>query len=228
MSKRWRNALAVAALGAAFLGLASARSDASRDAATASTGGIFQIVFAPPEQLDTMDPAIANTQASWSLLDLTCARLMTYPDKPAPQSFHLIPEVAAEPPTVSRDGKKYTFTLKRGFKFSDGKPVDARAFARAINRTLAPDMRSLGTRYMQDIVGARAVQAGKATTASGVVANGYRLVIRLEQPLGDFPARTSMPFFCAVPRTSPPIPRDAAPSRAPAPTTSPSTGPARG
>ena len=101
MSKRWRNAFAVAALGAAFLGLASARSDAA-GRSTASTGGIFQIVFAPPEQLDSMDPAIANTQASWSLLDLTCARLMTYPDKPAPQSFHLIPEVAAAPPTVSR------------------------------------------------------------------------------------------------------------------------------
>ena len=49
-----------------------------------------------------MDPAIANTQASWSLLDLTCARLMTYPDKPPPQSYRLIPEVAAAPPKVSR------------------------------------------------------------------------------------------------------------------------------
>jgi peptide/nickel transport system substrate-binding protein len=201
-NRRW-NALAVAALGAAFLGLASARSDASRDAEKPSSGGIFQIVFAPPEQLDTMDPAIANTQASWSLLDLTCARLMTYPDKPSPQAYHLVPEVAAAPPTLSADGKTYTFTLKRSFRFSDGKPVDARAFARAINRTLAPDLRSLGTRYMQDIVGARAVQAGKSTSASGVVARGYRLVIRLERPFGDFPARTSMPFFCAVPPNLP-------------------------
>jgi ABC-type oligopeptide transport system substrate-binding subunit len=114
-----------------------------------------------------------------------------------------VPEVATGPPRVSRDGKTYTFTLKRSFRFSDGKPVDARAFARAINRTLAPDLRSLGTRYMEDIVGARAVQAGRATTASGVVAHGYRLVIRLLRPLGDFPARTSMPFFCAVPPNLP-------------------------
>ena len=64
-------------------------------------------------------------------------------------------------------------------------------------------MRSLGTRYMEDIVGARAVQAGRAPSASGVIARGYRLVIRLVQPLGDFPARTSMPFFCAVPPNLP-------------------------
>jgi peptide/nickel transport system substrate-binding protein len=150
-----------------------------------------------------MDPAMANTQASWSLLDLTCARLMTYPDKPPPAAFQLVPEVAASPPAVSRDGKTYTFTLRRDFRFSDGTPVDARAFARAINRTLAPGVRSLGTRYMEDIVGARAVQAGRATSARGVVARGYRLTIRLVEPLGDLPARTSMPFFCAVPPNLP-------------------------
>jgi peptide/nickel transport system substrate-binding protein len=203
MPTRRPNVLAVAALGAVFLGLASARSDASGPDAKPPSGGIFQVVFAPPEQLDTMDPAIANTQASWSLLDLTCARLMTYPDKSGPQAYRLVPDVAAAPPRISSDGKTYTFMLKRGFRFSDGKPVDARAFARGINRTLAPDLRSLGTRYMQDIVGARAVQAGRATGASGVVARGYRLVIRLERPLGDFPARTSMPFFCAVPPNLP-------------------------
>jgi peptide/nickel transport system substrate-binding protein len=203
MSTRRRSVFAVSALGAAFLGLASAGSDAGGTDAKPPSGGIFQVVFAPPEQLDTMDPAIANTQASWSLLDLTCARLMTYPDKPGRQAYRLVPDVAAAPPKVSRDGKTYTFTLKHGFRFSDGKPVDARAFARGINRTLAPDLRSLGTRYMQDIVGARAVQAGRATSASGVVARSYRLVIRLERPLGDFPARTSMPFFCAVPPNLP-------------------------
>jgi peptide/nickel transport system substrate-binding protein len=202
MLKSWP-ALAVAAIAAALLGFASARSSATGPSATPPRGGIFNIVFAPPEQLDTMDPAIANTQASWSLLDLTCARLMTYPDKPAPQAFHLVPEVAAAPPKVSRDGRTYTFTLRRTFRFSDGKPVDARAFARGINRTLAPGLRSLGTRYMEDIVGARAVLAGRAASARGVVARGYRLIIRLEQPLGDLPARTSMPFFCAVPPNLP-------------------------
>jgi ABC-type oligopeptide transport system substrate-binding subunit len=198
-----RLVLAVAALAAALLGLASAHSGSSGPSATPPRGGILKVVFAPPEQLDTMDPAIANTQASWSLLDLTCARLMTYPDKPTPQAFRLVPEVAAVPPKVSRDGKTYTFTLRRTFRFSDGKPVDARAFARGINRTLAPGLRSLGTRYLEDIVGARAVLNGRAANARGVVARGYRLIIRLERPLGDFPARTSMPFFCAVPPNLP-------------------------
>lgn len=195
---RWVLVSVAAVAGLMLTGLGAAPSGAE-----APQGGIFRVVFAPPEQLDTMDPARANTQASWSLLDLTCARLMSYPDRAGSRAYRLEPEVAAAPPQVSRDGKTYTFMLKRGFRFSDGKPVDARAFARAINRTLTPGLKSLGTRYMQEIVGARAVQAGTASSASGVVAQGYRLVIRLERPVGDFPARTSMPFFCAVPPNLP-------------------------
>jgi peptide/nickel transport system substrate-binding protein len=195
--------LAVAALCAAVIGLAAGRSDPSRPDATPPRGGTFRVVFAPPEQLDSVDPAIANTQASWSLLDLTCARLLAYPDKPGRAAYRLTPEVAAAPPKLSRDRKTYTFTLRRNFRFSDGRAVDARAFARAINRTLAPGVRSLGTRYMEDIVGARAVRSGRARNVSGVIARGYRLKIRLVQPLGDLPARTSMPFFCAVPPNLP-------------------------
>jgi ABC-type oligopeptide transport system substrate-binding subunit len=124
-----------------------------------------------------MDPAKANTQAAWSLLDLTYARLMAYSHKPPPAAFVPVPEVAARPPTISRDGRTYTFRLRRGFRFNDRTPVDARAFATAINRTLAPDVRSLGAKYMEDIVGARDVRSGRARTARGVVGRGYRLTI---------------------------------------------------
>ena len=103
--KRWSSLFAVAALGTAILGLASARSGASGPDGKPPSGGIFQVVFAPPEQLDTMDPAIANTQASWSLLDLTCARLMNYPDKPPPQAFHLSALQPGMP--HARSGVKY-------------------------------------------------------------------------------------------------------------------------
>src|SRR5919109_3235323 len=120
MPRRRTTSIAGAALGAAVLGLAAA-SAASTPSATPPKGGIFRIVFAPPEPLDTMDPAMANTQASWSLLDLTCARLMTYPDRPPPQAYQLVPEVAAAPPTISRGGRTYTFTLRRNFRFSNGR-----------------------------------------------------------------------------------------------------------
>ena len=81
----------------------------------------------------------------------------------------------------------------------DGKPVQADAFARAISRMLIPGMKSPGAEYAKDIVGAEAVTAGTRTVSSGVTAKGTRLVIRFTRPIPDFPLRTTMPFFCAVP-----------------------------
>ena len=175
-----------------------------------------------------MDPARANTQASWSLLDLTCARLMSYPDRAGSRAYGLVPEVAAAPPKTSRDGKTYTFTLRRGFRFSDGKPVDARAFARAINRTLTPNLKSLGTRYMQDIVGARAVQAGKRRVPAEWLRGDTAWSSASSDPSATSPRARACRSSAPSRRTSLPIRRVAVCSRDPARTGSRSTGPARG
>ncbi len=153
---------------------------------------------------------------------------MNYPDKAPPAGFRLLPEVALAAPRVSDNAKTFTFTLRSGFRFSDGTPVRASAFERAIYRTLAPGRRLAGEQYTRAIVGAEAVRAGRTTDVAGVVASGRRLVIRLKESTPDFPARTTMPFFCAVPPTLPPDPRGSAPTRVPGPTTSRTTVPANG
>jgi ABC-type transport system substrate-binding protein len=166
-------------------------------------GGIFKISLHSLAGIDSMDPALATTPPAWALLDTTCARLLSYPDKPAPEGFRLQPEVAAAFPTVSSDGRTYTFRLRSGFRFSNGEPVRASAFARAITRVLTPAMSSPGVQYARDIVGAGRVVAGKATTPSGVVARGNTLVLRLTRPAPDLPHRMASTFFCAVPPSLP-------------------------
>ena len=66
------------------------------------------------------------------------------PDKPLPDGLRLRPELAEAEPVVSRDGKTYTFTIRKDARFSDGKPVTARAFAHALERILTPAMESGG------------------------------------------------------------------------------------
>ena len=185
-------ALIACAAALAFVDTGALGSDSQRQ------GGIFRVALA---ELDYIDPALAYGFGSWSLLDTTCARLMTYPDKPLPEGLRVVPEVAADYPRISRNGKTYTFTLRSGFRFSDGTPVRASAFARAINRTLAKGIESGALQYTGNIVGAADVQSGKTTAAAGVTARGNTLVVRFTRPVVDFAAKTTMPFFCAVPPT---------------------------
>src|SRR5580765_847242 len=142
--------------------LATGAESGAAGPARPQAGGIFNISLVPQiGSFDNVDPALSFTPASWALLDTTCARLMTYPDKPPPAGYRAVPEVAVGFPKVSRDLRTFTFTLRKGFRFSDGKPVQASAFARAINRVLAPTMNSPGLVHVRDIVGAEDVIAGK-------------------------------------------------------------------
>ena len=130
---------------------------------------------------------------------------MNYPDKPAPAGTQLVPEVAQSLPVISDGGRTYTFTIRKGFRFSppSKEPVTAQSFKYAIERTLSPKMHSPAGGYMDDVVGAKAYKAGKAAHIAGVIAKGDTLTIRLTRPNGDLPARLTMPFFCAVPPGTP-------------------------
>jgi peptide/nickel transport system substrate-binding protein len=167
--------------------------DVTSSASQVRSGGIVRISLRGAD-VDSLDPALSYSVASALLLDTTCALLLR-------QQQSLVPEVAAGLPRVSRDGRTYTFTLRSGFRFSDGTPVRASAFARAINRTLAPGVESPWAVYTSDIVGAEDVRAGKTAAAAGVTARGTTLVIRLKRPVPDFPLRTT--FLCAVPPALP-------------------------
>ena len=171
---------------------------ASATAAKVPDGGLVRVLLHGPD-VGSLDPALAY-DASWYLLDTTCARLLTSASG-SHGSSGLVPEVAVGYPRSSPDGKTLTFTLRSGFRFSDGAPVRASAFARAINRMLAPSMKSPWAKYLRDIVGAERVLSGRSEAATGVVASGNRLVIRLTRPVPDFAARTT--FLCAVPPALP-------------------------
>jgi ABC-type oligopeptide transport system substrate-binding subunit len=164
-------------------------------AAEARRGGTLRL-GAPADLV--VDPALAYTPRMWALEFATCAKLFNFADASGRAATRVIPEVV-DRWAVSKDGKTYTFDLKRSFRFHTGAPVTARSFAAAFNRDANPRMESPATAYLREIVGANAVIAGKARTISGVRALApYRLRIALTEPVGDFIPRLTMPFFCPL------------------------------
>jgi ABC-type transport system substrate-binding protein len=147
-----------------------------------------------------MDPALVYGTLDWRLEYPIGARLLNYPDAPAQAGSQVEPEVAASLPARSKDGKTYTFTIRKGFRFSppSGEPVTAETFKYTIERALSPKLGSPAGAWASDIVGAGDYMEGRTEQIAGITVTGDKLRIRLVRPAGDFPVRISMPPFAAV------------------------------
>ena len=77
-------------------------------------GGTLRVAYGSPQDPQT-DPARYPDSA---IAYATCAKLLNYPDTPLPHGSGLVPDVARSLPTVSYDGRTYTFTIRKGFRFS--------------------------------------------------------------------------------------------------------------
>lgn len=176
-------------------------------------GGTFRMAVSAKARFGAIDPALYSLEGR--LLHPACGALLAYPDKPLPAGLRLAPELAEDYPSISKDRRTYTFTIRKDARFSDGSPATAQAFVRALERIFTPAMQTGGA-FFVDILGARRMLAGKTTTLSGAVAKGRVLRLRLTKPVPDLPARLS--GLCAVPPTLPADPEGAkAPLPSPAP-----------
>ena len=162
----------------------------------AQTGGTY--VAELTTDVDYTDPGLDYLTTGWEIQYAVGCKLLNYPDKNGSASSQLQPEVAKAFPTVSGGGKTYTFTVRKGYRFSTGQPVTAQSFADALNRDANPSFQSPAQAFLADIVGAQDVFAGKAKTISGVVVDGDKLTITLVDAAPDLLARLAMPFFQAI------------------------------
>jgi oligopeptide transport system substrate-binding protein len=105
----------------------------------------------------------------------------------------------AEKMNVSPDQKTYTFTLRKGLKWSDGTPLKAQDFVEGWRRLLAPQTAAPYAYLLFDVTGAEDFNKKKLTDFSkvGVVAKDDRtLVVSLLRPVAYFPYLTAFwPLF---------------------------------
>jgi peptide/nickel transport system substrate-binding protein len=199
MHRRLWLSVAMLAAGASLL-VAASLASAAGNAPALKKGGVYKIGTTGAST--QVDPQLAYITTAWSLEYATQAKLYNYPDKAGPPGAKLVPEVASGY-KVSNGGKVYTFTLRKGFRFSDGKPVTAASFKYAIDRVANKTLGSPGASFIIDkagtnIVGAAAVNAGNGTHVSGVTSKGNKLTIRLTKSDPTFLSKITMPFFSAT------------------------------
>src|SRR5512133_1107862 len=132
--------VAMLAVGGALMAVAQLAS-ASSD----RRGGIFQVGTTGSSV--QVDPQLSYITTAWWLEYATAAKLYNYPDKRGPGGSFLQPEVASSF-KVSNGGRRYTFFIRKGFRFSDGMPVTAWNFKYAIERAVNHDLASPAAQFI--------------------------------------------------------------------------------
>ena len=143
------------------------------------------ITISQTSQPDYLDPALGYTVNSWEALWLAYTPPVTYKRAEGTEGTELIPGVAEELPEVSEDGKTVTFTMRKGLKFSDGRPLKASDFEHTIKRVL--NLESGASAFYLVIEGAQEyVDAGKPEgDISGIETNDETGKVTLELTSAD-------------------------------------------
>lgn len=168
----------------------------------------------------TLDPQVNYTLQYWQLYQALYDGLLAFKKVNGQDSFTVVPDLAEALPTVTNDGKTYTFTLRKGVKFSSGADVTVDDVAASFKRIFTVSSPTAGTFY-NGIVGADVCLKTPATCdlSKGVVVDKAtnQVVINLVAPDPELPYKLSVPHASILPAGSPA--KDA--GNAPIPTTGP-------
>ncbi len=100
---------------------------------------------------------------------------------------------------VSSDGLRYTFHLRQGVLFHDGKPFVARHVAQSFRRVLDPATKGGQVWPLYPIKGAHAFADGKSTALGIATPDDSTVIVTLEEPFSIFPKLLAMPVASIVP-----------------------------
>jgi peptide/nickel transport system substrate-binding protein len=211
---RWRSLLAAASLCAVLAVLAAGcgggggnettTSAAGGGKTTSSSGKAFDnFRIAYDTGIDFLDPGLSYTVQGWSIMWNVYLPLLGYKHVNGPDGATLVPYLAQDMPKVSSDGRTYTFTLRKGVKYSDGTAVKASDFAATIKRDYLID--SPGVGFFSNIVGADDFAKTKKGEISGITTDDAAgtITVKLMQPQGDFENIMATEFAAIVPASSP-------------------------
>ena len=179
---RWRSSsIGSAALLAAALLLCPAQAEESH------RGGTLRLLA--HAAAGSIDPQVNDTAQFGQLFLLAYDGLVTLRKVAGKAGQQVVPDLAASPPTIEEDGRRYTFTLRHGLRFSDGRPVRPEDAAASFRRMLA-------------LPGPGRALFGAISDVSADDAL-WTVTIRLSQPDPDLLLKLALPVASIVPADAP-------------------------
>ena len=162
--------------------------------ADAKQGGSMVVSY--KDDVSTLDPAIGYDWQNWSMIKSLFDGLMDY----QPGTSELMPDLA-ESYEITDDGLSYTFKLREGVKFHNGREMTAEDVKYSLERTINPQTQSPGAGFFASIQGFDAMASGDSTSLAGVtVIDPYTVTIALSRPDATFLHVMALNFSFIVPK----------------------------
>ncbi|MCC7449860.1 MAG: ABC transporter substrate-binding protein [Anaerolineae bacterium] len=145
----------------------------------------------------SLDPVVADTINEFLVLRNVYEGLVSYD----PQTLQPIPGLA-EKWDVSADGLTYTFHLRSGVKFHNGRVMTAKDVKYSLERLANPQLGKSYTRFLLDgVKGIDAVVKGTARELEGLkVVDNQTIQITLSHPVASFLNQLTLPGAFVVPQ----------------------------
>jgi ABC-type transport system substrate-binding protein len=172
------------------LGLPALAQDYTPDPA-AKPGGTITVTY--KDDVATLDPAIGYDWQNWSMIKSLFDGLMDY----TPGTTDLRPGLA-ESYEISPDGLVYTFKLRAGVKFHNGREMTAEDVKYSLDRVTNPATQSPGAGFFGAIAGFDA--AGDGGLSGVEVVDPLTVKITLSRPDATFLHVMALNFASVVPK----------------------------
>jgi peptide/nickel transport system substrate-binding protein len=154
----------------------------------------------------TFDPQVNYTLQYWQLFQSMYDGLLAFKKVDGQQSFTVVPDLATAMPKVTNGGKTYTFTLRKGVTFSNGKALTTDDVVASFQRIFKVSSPTAGTFY-NGIVGADTCLKTPAscTLSKGVIGDAKTNTVTVNLTAADpeFAYKLAVPHAVVVPKDSP-------------------------
>ncbi|ANJ09617.1 ABC transporter substrate-binding protein [Streptomyces parvulus] len=116
----------------------------------AKKGG--ELKFASAQDADSWDTTRGYYGFMWNFSRYYSRQLVTNTPAPGEKGAGVTPDLATDVAKVSDDGKTYTYTLRDGITWEDGKPITSKDVKYGIERVWAQDVLSGGPTYLKEVL----------------------------------------------------------------------------
>jgi peptide/nickel transport system substrate-binding protein len=180
-------------------GTTAARSPSER------AGGTLRLVTSG---VDSLDPARSYSPSVWNVMRLYTRQLVTFAPAAGPAGARLVPDLATSLGRTSDGGRTWTYTLRAGLRWEDGRAVTSRDVKYGIERLFASDLLPGGPTWAVGLLDDRSAPydgpyrdrtPGRLGLRSIATPNSRTITFRLIRPFANWNSVLALPASSPVP-----------------------------